>query len=390
MRLGEVRARRKAHARSKSAEGAHGSRTPVDVVDLTSAGDRVRDVPERPPFLALVASPDHAELLAAALIGAAPSILLREVLGWRGVMGTCVWWYIFFLIAYFLLQRRSASREIAIDRVVTVLIWSASAAVVAVLAWMIVFVVIRALPRFGVSFLVQDMSKTGPLNPGGGARAAIVGTVEQVGLAVVIVVPVAVLTAVYLNEIKGRLSTVVRFVINALAGLPSIVAGLIVFSVWVDSGHGFSGAAGSAALVILMLPTVTRTSEEVLRTVPDPLREASLALGAPEWRVVTRVVLPTALAGLTTAVILGTALGAGETAPLLLTTSYSTATVTNPLHGPQASLPFFIKTYVLQPNAAQYQRGFTAAMVLLMLILALFVLARYAGSRSARRLGRRP
>jgi phosphate transport system permease protein len=324
------------------------------------------------------------------LIGLAPAILLHEILGWRGVLGTVLWWYVFFMVAYFLLQRRSASREVAVDRTVTILIWTASAAVVAVLAWMIAFVAVRGLQRLGASFFTQDMTKAGPLNPGGGVRAAIIGSAEQVGLAVIVVVPLAVLTAIYLNEIQGRLASLVRFVVNALAGLPSIVAGLIVYTVWVDNGHGFSGVAGSAALVILMLPTVTRTSEEVLRTIPDPLREASLALGAPHWRVVTRIVVPTALAGLMTAVILGTALGAGETAPLLLTTSYATNTVTNPFHGPQASLPFFIKTYVLEPNSVQNQRGFTAALVLLILILALFVLARYVGTRSARRLGRRP
>lgn len=353
-------------------------------------GDPAIDVPDRPPFLARWGTAANADLLAAALIGLAPTFLLHEILGWHGVLGSCVWWYLFFIVTYFLLQRRSASGEVAVDRVVTVLIWSASAAVVAVLTWMIGFVIVRGVKRLAWSFFVQDMAKAGPLNPGGGARAAIIGSAEQVGLAVIIVVPLAVLTAVYLNEIQGRLASVVRFVVNALAGLPSIVAGLIVYTVWVDNGHGFSGAAGSAALVILMLPIVTRTSEEVLRTVPDPLREASLALGAPHWRVVSRVVMPTALAGLTTAIILGTALGVGETAPLLLTTSYATNTVTDPFHGPQSSLPFFIKTYVLEPNSVQNQRGFTAALVLLILILALFVLARYVSGRGARRLGRKP
>jgi phosphate transport system permease protein len=368
---------------------------PVELPDLTS--QRVLpppepddDIPDRAPLFARLATAANADLIAATLVGLAPVVLLRQVLGWHGLLGSCVWWYLFFLLTYFLLQRRSASREVALDRVVTVVIWSASAAVIAVLAWMIAFVVVRGLHRLGASFFVQDMTKAGPLNPGGGARAAIIGSAEQVGLAVAVVVPLAVLTAVYLNEVKGRLAGTVRFAVNSLAGLPSIVAGLLVYTAWVVNGHGFSGVAGAAALVVLMLPSVTRTSEEVLRTVPDSLREASLALGAPHWRVIHRVVFPTALAGLITAVILGVALGVGETAPLLLTTSYATNTVTNPFHGPQASLPFFIKTYVLQPNATQNQRGFTAALVLLILILALFVLARYAGSRSARRLGRKP
>ncbi len=368
---------------------------PVDVIDLSvdeEGHSRLLedlDTPDRPPLLARVATPGSADLLAAAIVGFALVEILREVLGWRGYLGSCIWWYIFFLLTYFLLQRRSANREVAIDRVVTVLIWSASAAVIAVLTWMIAYVAIRGLRRFGFTFFTQDMTRAGPLDPGGGVKAAIIGSAEQVGLAVVVVVPLAVLTAVYLHEVKGRLASTVRFAVNALSGLPSIVAGLLVYTAWVTNGHGFSGVAGSAALIVLMLPTVTRASEEVLRTVPNSLREASLALGAPHWRVVQRVVVPTALAGLITAVILGTALGAGETAPLLLTTGYATNTVTNPFHGPQASLPFFIKSYVLQPNNVQNERGFTAAMVLLILILILFVIARYAGNRSARRLGRK-
>jgi phosphate transport system permease protein len=367
---------------------------PTEVINLTEPGsprgDRLQpDLPETAPLLFRVQGVLDAELLSALLVGLAPVIILRDVLNWRGYLGSGVWWYLFFLFTYFLLQRRRASREIAVDRVVTALIWSASALIVGVLGWMIGFVVVRGLPRLGLSFFVHDMTKVGPLDPGGGVKAAIVGSAEQVGLAVAVVVPIAVLTAIYLHEMKGRLASIVRFVVNALAGLPSIVAGLLVYSAWVASGHGFSGVAGSASLVVLMLPVVTRTSEEVLRTVPDSLREASLALGAPQWKVVQKVVVPTARAGLTTAVILGTALGAGETAPLLPTTSYATNTVTNPFHGPQGSLPFYIYTYVLQPVSRQNQRGFTAAVVLLTLIMALFVLARLVGARSARRLGRR-
>jgi phosphate transport system permease protein len=126
----------------------------------------------------------------------------------------------------------------------------------------------------------------------------------------------------------------------------------------------------------------------VLRTVPDSLREASLALGAPQWRVVLQVVLPTALAGLTTAVILGIALGIGETAPLLLTTSYANGTVVDPFHGPQSSLAYFVYTYVLEPNKVQNQRGYTALLVLVILVLALFVTARLVAGRSRRKLGR--
>jgi phosphate transport system permease protein len=343
---------------------------------------------DRPIRRSRITREDLTDLSAAFLVGAAGAGLLRTVLGWHGELGTGLWWYIIFLVAYFLLQRDTASKEVGLDRVVTVVIWSAGVAVVAVLGWMLVFVLDRGYHRLSAGFFTHDMARVGPLDPGGGVRGAIVGSVEQVGLATLVVVPLAILTAVYLHELRGRLAGVVRFAINALAGVPSIVAGLIVYTAWVVAGHGPSGAAGSAALAILMLPFVTRAAEEVLRTVPDGLREASLALGAPQWRVVLQIVLPTALAGLTTAAILGVALGVGETAPLLLTTSFDSGTVWNPFHGPQASLAYYVYTYVLEPNKAQNQRGFTALLILVILVLVLFVLARYVGRRSQRRLGR--
>ena len=221
-----------------------------------------------------------------------------------------------------------------------------------------------------------------------GARAAIIGTVEQVGIATAVVVPIAILTAVYLHEHRGRLATPIRFIVDGLAGLPSIVAGLVVFTVWIV-GHPnrFSGIAGSAALIILMLPTVTRTSEEVLRTVPGSLREASLALGAPQWRMVLRVVLPTALAGLVTAAILGVARAVGETAPMLLTAGFSNATNANPFSGPQADLPTFVWSLIFVPNKAQNDRAWTAGLVLVILVLVLFVSARVLLSRSMRKRG---
>jgi phosphate transport system permease protein len=344
---------------------------------------------EVPRRLDKITRQDIRDLVTAVLAGAAASGLLRTVLGWHGYLGTAIWWYLLFLGTYFLLQRDSASPEAGIDRVVTVLIWSAGVAVVGVLGWMVAFVVVKGLRRLSAGFFVHNMGRVGPLNPGGGVLAAIVGSVEQVGLATMVVVPLAVLTAVYLHEIKGRTAGVVRFAVNALAGLPSIVAGLLIYAAWVTTGHGFSGVAGAMALAVLMLPFVTRTSEEILRTVPDPLREASLALGAPQWRVVKRIVLPTAMAGLITAAILGVALGVGETAPLLLTTSYSSFTVTDPFHGPQSSLASFVYTYVLEPNKTQNQRGYTALLVLVLLVLVLFVVARVIGGRSQRKLGRR-
>jgi phosphate transport system permease protein len=344
--------------------------------------------PDRPQPKRRIAQSDLIDIGAAALGSAALAGMLRIVLGWHGFMSTAVWWYLLFLLAYFVLQRDGESRETGIDRVITFVIWSVGAAVVAVLGWMLVFLALKGYHKLTPGFFSHDMSRTGPLNPGGGAEAAIIGSVEQVGMATAIVVPLALLTAIYLNELKGRLAVPIRLVVDSLAGLPSIVAGLIVYTVWVTDGHGFSGAAGSASLAILMLPYVTRATEETLRTIPDSLREASLALGAPQWRVVLLVVLPTALTGITTAVILGIAQAVGETAPLLLTTSYSSAVNTNPFHGAQASLPYFVYTYVLEPNKAQNARGFTAALILVLLVLGLFLGARWVAGRSQRKLRR--
>ena len=206
------------------------------------------------------------------------------------------------------------------------------------------------------------------------------------GIATVIVVPLGILTAVYLHEIRGRIARPIRFIVDAMSGLPSIVAGLLIYTVWVG-GHGFSGIAGSAALVVLMLPTMTRATEEILRTVPDTLREGALALGAPQWRLIQRVVLPTALAGIVTASLLAIARAIGETAPMLLTAFGADATNMNPLRGPQSDLPLFVYKLIFLPNKASNDRAWTGALILVLFVLVLFVSARLVARRGTRRLG---
>jgi phosphate transport system permease protein len=323
-----------------------------------------------------------------ALVGAiSVAAVVRAIWGLHGPTGTFLIGYVAFLAIFFVVIRDSIDPEAASDRVVTTLIWSVGVLVASVLAWMLIFLVTKGLPALSAAFFTEDLSKVGPLTPGGGAKHAIIGTFEQVGIAIIVVVPLAILTAVYLHETKGPISKPVRFITDALSGLPSIVAGLLVFTVWV-SGRGFSGFAGAIALIVLMLPTVTRTSEEILRTIPDPLREASLALGAPQWRVVSKIVLPTAQAGLVTAAILGIARGIGETAPMLLTAFGSDTTNTNPFSGPQDDLPLFVWKLIRLPNATQNQRAWTGLLVLVMLVLILFLLARFISSRNERKLRR--
>lgn len=368
-----------------------GDRTSSDgFIDLTRPdnisgnGSDDLDVPRRRRSFTQL---DVTEALIALLASLALVVILHVVFRQQSLVGATVWWFVGFLVAYGLLVRDRADAEAAIDRMITVAVWATGAAVTAVLAWMLFYLAVKGLPALRPGFFTTDLSKVGPLDPGGGAKHALIGTLEQVGIATIVVVPIAVLTAIYLNEIKGRLALPVRFIVDAMSGLPSVVAGLLVFTVWVD-GHGYSGIAGSAALVVLMLPTVTRTSEEILRTIPDPLREGGLALGAPQWRLTTRVVVPTALAGLTTAVILGVARAIGETAPMLLTAFGSDSTNTSPLKGPQDDLPLFVWKLINLPNARQTQRAWTGALILVMLVLVLFVTARTVANRSQRKLGR--
>jgi phosphate transport system permease protein len=190
------------------------------------------------------------------------------------------------------------------------------------------------------------------------------------------------LTAVHLTEHRGRLAGVVRLLVDAMSGIPSVVAGLFIYTMWVVRlGRGFSGLAAAMALAVLMVPTVARASEEMLRLVPGSLREASLALGAPQWRTLLRVVLPAARSGLITAALLGVARVAGETAPLLMTAFGSDSVNASPLDGAQSELPLFTFQRVRNAVPTQVARGWAGALVLILVVLVLFTLARTLGAR---------
>ena len=299
-----------------------------------------------------------------------------------GGLGFLVTWLALFVAIYWLVERDLHGRLAATDRAAQVLIASAALTVVGALAVIIVFVAIRGAKALRPGFFVHTLATVGPLSKAteGGAFHAIVGTLMQVGAALVITVPLGLFAAVFLNEIGGRFARPVRALVDAMSGVPSIVAGLFIYSVWIVQFHnGFSGIAGGLALAVLMLPTIIRTSEEVLRLVPDGLREASLALGAPQWRTVASVVLPTARAGLITAMILGVARAVGETAPLIMTSFGSSVTNVNLFHAPQAALPLFVYQLIRSPQQPQIDRAWTGAFVLILLVLILFTLARILG-----------
>ncbi len=275
------------------------------------------------------------------------------------------------------------------DRLARVLLSSAGVVVVALLALVIGYVFWKAAGLLGslhLSFLTSDMGLTGPLAPlsDGGVQHAIVGTLEQIGIALAITVPLGIATALFLNEIGGRYARLVRTVVEAMTALPSVVAGLFIYAaVILLITKQFNGFAASLAITVLMLPIMIRSSDVVLRLVPGNLREAGLALGAGQWSVVRMVVLPTVRSGLTTAIILATAHGIGETAPVLLTSGVTNNLNLNPFNGPQESLPLAALEFIKSPQIATQTRGFATAALLLILVLVLFVIARLIGGQQA-------
>jgi phosphate transport system permease protein len=279
------------------------------------------------------------------------------------------------------------------DRLATVAVWTGALVALAALAAVILYVLVRGAPivfSHFPRFLVLDTSggKTGNEY---GVGQSIVGTIEQVLIATMISVPIAFFTATYLVESHSMLARVVRNVVDAMTGTPSIIAGLFVYLIWVQP-HGVNGKNGFIAaltLSIMMIPVTCRAALEVIRIVPGSLREAAHALGSPEWRVTLRVVLPAARVGLITAAVLGIARTAGETAEVLFTAGGSAHYNWNPFAGWQDDLPLRVYEQVFQPSKEAISVGWGAAFVLMVLVLFLFSVARLLGSnRSGRR--RRP
>ncbi|HEY3869811.1 MAG TPA: phosphate ABC transporter permease subunit PstC [Actinocrinis sp.] len=259
-------------------------------------------------------------------------------------------------------------------------IWLSFLIAVLPLASILILVVGRGSHVFGMPFLSHSMRGVDDLQPGGGAYHAILGTIEQAGLATVMAVPIGILTAIYLVEYgRGRLALAVTFVVDVMMGLPSIVAGLFVLALWILALHiqpAGSGFAGSLALLIIMLPLVIRSAEEMLKLVPHGLREASYALGVSKWRTITKVVVPTALPGIITGIMLAVARVFGETAPVLLVVGFTESINQNPFSGPQGSLPEFIYTEVSSSYAPALDRAWAGALTLILIVMLLNLIAR--------------
>jgi phosphate transport system permease protein len=252
------------------------------------------------------------------------------------------------------------------------------------LFFVLYYVVKRGIGAWKVTFFTTDPTGSFLGDPGG-VKSALLGTIELVALASLIAIPIGVGVAVYLVEYGKQtpFARTVRYFVDVLTGVPSIVFGLFIYIVLILGGGfgGFAGWKGSIALALLMLPVVTRASEVVLNTVPDTLREAALALGSPRWRIVFRVVLPTALPGLITGALLSIARAAGETAPLLFTAFAINATNFD-LGKPMNSLPLQIWNDVRQAQDRLVQRAWGSAMALIVMILLLTLAARIISRRS--------
>lgn len=318
-------------------------------------------------------------------------ILLQIIFPFRGALGFWLISYLLFLAIFATASHKKYGSIVARDQLAKVVVWSAAGLVLVPLVLVVAYVIGRGYHALRPRFFVEDQRYVGALSEateGGGAHA-VIGTLQQVGLAALISIPLGVLTAIYLNEVKGRFAPVLRTLTDAMSAVPSIVAGLFIYASWILAlGQQQSGFAGALALSVLFLPTVTRTSELVLRLVPGGLREASLALGGTDWQTTSKVVLPTSRSGLMTAVILGIARVIGETAPLILTVGGAFVVNTNPFEGKQDALPFFIYRLVRFPQEAQIQRAWTGALVLLALVLVLFIVARLIGGRGPDHIGR--
>jgi len=242
----------------------------------------------------------------------------------------------------------------------------------------------RGYKGLGAGLFTSDMSATSVNDPigNGGLLHAITGTIIMVAIALVVAMPIGILTAIYLTEIRGKFAVPIKFLVQAMSGVPSIVAGLFILSAYVyPITNTLSGFAGSLSLMILMIPTIARTSEEVLLLIPNDLREAGVALGGTQWRTVALVVVPAAKSGLVTALILGIARVAGETAPLVLLTGGGESVNLNPFDGPMGSLPIYIWKCFGQGTEESITRAWTGILVLLVIVLALFTAARFLSER---------
>ncbi|KAB1139817.1 phosphate ABC transporter permease PstA [Streptomyces luteolifulvus] len=297
---------------------------------------------------------------------------------------------LFVVITYGVAARVEGRRQ-AKDRIATSFVWVAFLIALVPLVSLVWVTVSRGVKVLDVYFLTHSMGVVADSEPGGGIYAAILGSLEQVALATLIAAPIGVLTAIYLVEYgRGSLARAITFFVDVMTGIPSIVAGLFILSLMLIFEMQPFGFAGSLALAILMMPIVVRSTEEMLKLVPNELREASLALGVPKWRTILKVVLPTSLGGITTGIMLAIARIAGETAPVLLLVWGNPFINANPFEGAQASLPLYIYQQYANSSGsgAAYDRAWAASLTLIAFVMILNLVARGIARWKAPKTGR--
>ncbi len=277
---------------------------------------------------------------------------------------------------------RSANRRTRTDKTMRVIAGLAAVACVIPLAAVLIFVTLNGISALNLDLLTKPSRAQGV---GGGAAAAILGSIQMVLLATVVAIPFGVLAGVYVREFaSGRAARAVRFAADVIVGIPSILIGIFVFTFLVLPFKQYNAFAGSIALAVIMVPVIMRTTEEILKLVPVSLREASLALGIPMWRTVFSVVIRTGLPGILTGIMLAVARAAGETAPLLFTALGSRFVNVGDFTKPMDALPLFVYINARQPYELQNQQAWGAAFLLLLFVLVVNVLvrARTAGRRA--------
>lgn len=335
---------------------------------------------------------DHASSITANTLG---RVQLAAVLVGSIAVGALSWaadgrpnwarWIVVSVVAYCLavyaVSRVVEGRRRAIDRLMAAIVSSAFALVAMPLVSLLWTVIERGTNRFDMAFFTDTMR--GVTGEGGGIYHAIVGTLIVTGLASLMSVPFGLFTAIYLAEYGHgtKLAKGIQAMVDVMTGIPSIVAGLFAYAMFeLIFGPGTrSGIAGAVALTVLMTPVIVRSAEEMLRLVPNELREASYALGVPKWKTIVKVVLPTAIAGIITGVVLAIARVIGETAPLLVTAGLAQGVNWNPFDGRMTTLPVYTYYQYMQPGvppSAGQDRAWTAALVLILIVLVLFTAAR--------------
>ncbi|MEO6204231.1 MAG: phosphate ABC transporter permease PstA [Mycobacteriales bacterium] len=322
--------------------------------------------------------------LAVAAVAVVVTALLFAVTELQGQVGFLIVGSLVFLLGQTAVSVKVEGRRRAKDRFASSVVVLAFLLALVPLVSVLTYTLTEGAARFDSEFFTRSLRNIGARDSGGGAYHALIGTLEQVAITTAISVPFGLLVAVYIVEYgRGRLAGIIRFFVDVMTGIPSIVAGLFVLSFWIlGLGQGFSGFAASLALTVLMLPVIVRASEEMLKLVPDVLREASYALGVPRWKTILRIVLPTALPGIITGIMLAIARVAGETAPVLLTAFGAASINTDPFHGPQSSLSLYVFQQAGEAQSTAVDRAWTAALTLILVVMTINLVARLLTRRN--------